>query len=149
MVFCPLSSVIKQTVEKIPENINITLPDRLICFKKIKTQVKKYDVIQIHGGKPFWKSLNEVAALYYAKKYRKTIIFGISSNRVKLTLLNALGNGYIKRLKSKVIASSIFHTQRFFSRHVNGVLLVGNALRKELALENENIHEGLASWIND
>jgi len=111
--------------------------------------VREYDVVQIAGGKPLWKSFNEIVALYFAKKYGKKIILSISSNRVKLTLLNAEGASYLKRLKAKIIANSIFYTQRFLSRYVDGVLLIGNALRKELKIENENIHEGLASWIND
>jgi len=143
---CPKTSLIKGGIGEIPSDITVHVIGGAGSYKRLNRIIEKYDVIQVAGGKPFWQGIYDIYALVCAKNNKK-VIFSISSNRVKLTLLNASSKSLLKRLKAKFVAKSIFYTQKFMSYYSDGVLLVGSKLRTELDINNSNIHIGLASWI--
>lgn len=147
-IFCPITESTEKGVGIIDPCIEIYSLDSSISLDIFESVIKKYDVIQLGAGRPFWHCRSEFLALFYAKKNSKFTIYSISSNRVKLTLLNAAGKSFLKQSKQKIIALSIYLTQRFFSRYSDGVILVGSGLKAGLGVSNKNIHIGLASWIN-
>lgn len=148
-IICPESQYIKGSLVKVPSDIEVNVINTLFSLKIIKSIVERYDVIQLAGGRPFWQSFNEFLILLYAKKIGKLVLFSISSNRVKLTLLNSSGKNSLKKFKAKLVASSIYLTQKIYSKYSDGVLLVGDSLKTKLGINNSNTYIGLASWINE
>ena len=148
-IICPKTRVIKGGIMKIPSHIEVNIIDTFLPIKTIHSIMKRYDVIQFAGGRPIWYCLRDLFILFSAKRMGKMTLYSISSNRVKLTLLNSLNKSFIKKLKAKFIATSINLTQRFFSKHSDAVLLVGSTLKKALGIHHKNIHVELASWIEE
>jgi len=147
-IFCPILESYGDDVivTKLDSRIKVHKLNNLIYLKEFKEIISQYDVIQIGAGKPFWKYKYEFLAIIYARIQSKCFIYSISSNRVKLTLLNSEGGGS-KEVKGRINSFSIYLTQKIFSKYSTGVLLVGNGLKLALGINNNNIHVGLASWI--
>jgi glycosyltransferase involved in cell wall biosynthesis len=147
-IICPKSEKINGSLEKIPTSIDVHIMDNLLTLKTMANIMDKYDVIQLSGGRPFWQCYKDFYILFYAKKAKKKVIFSISSNRVKLTLLNSEGKNKLKQFKARIVSRSIYYTQKFFNRYADGVMLVGESLKITLGITNNNTHINLASWIN-
>lgn len=147
-LLCPISKV-DTSLERVDTDIIIYSFERAVTLTMIDSVIQEYDVVQLGAGRPFWHCRNEILAFFYAKKYGKSIIFSISSNRVKSTLLNSADKPFLKKLKGQILALSISLTQKFFSKYSDGVLLVGHGLKDELSIKNKHIHIATASWVTE
>lgn len=144
-VICPFVDDVNFSKNKLCDDIKVFDREQL-SLTEFGELIKGYDVVQFTGGRCFHQSLKEILFFIMAKAYGIKTVFSISSNRVKLTLINAQDLGVFSRIKALLISKNISITQRVLSYFSTGTLLVGDALQKELKLGGD-IHVGRASWI--
>jgi glycosyltransferase involved in cell wall biosynthesis len=132
----------------LPEGVRLQLYEDL-RNDDLRRLVSGFDVAQVNGGAPRWESRGERRLAQAARAEGRCLILGLSSNRAKSAVLNAQSSGWPRRLKAAYRARSILNTQEELARTADGVLIVGHGLLDLVRRCNDNVHVGIASWINE
>ncbi len=77
----------------------------------------------------------------------RLVILGVSSNRAATTVLNAMHQSLLGRVKAKLKARRTLRTVRALARAADGVFLAGHGLRSMLGTVETKVHVGTASWV--
>ena len=104
--------------------------------------IGKVDIVQLPGNAGWRASRLGLRILRIAKRMKKPVVLGVSSNRAKTAWLNS-SSKLIGALKYLDVRSC----QSWQAMRSDGVLVVGEGVRKLFQHLNRNIHVGTASWI--
>jgi hypothetical protein len=148
-IVCPESEKFEQRrLMPIPAGVKVVTHSEIDKRAGIKQLVKSYDVTQIYNGAD-WEATLQMKFLREARLANRCVILGISSNRAKLTILNAENSSLVQRFKSHLKAWSIKHTTKKMAKSVTGVFVVGQGVVDAFNLSAYNLHVSTASWISE
>lgn len=148
-VICPRANVKSDSTKVLPKSIQIIFQDEAIDQHFLNELIKNYDVISIGVGNPFWRMKTALTVARMTVKLKRCLISSITSNRSKTTIMNAQDKNWLKKLKAYLIAWSIRHTTLKLAGMSNGVLVIGEGVKKSMQIEHSNLYIETASWINE
>ena len=142
-LICPVLEHADGPVVEIDRHIEVLFETRLNDSDLTKV-VSQVDVVQLPGHAGWTRSALARRLLKIAKRLRKPVILGVSSNRAKTAWLNSSNwiRGSLRYL-------DIRSCQIWMAIQCDGVFVVGNGLRDLFARYNRNIFTGTASWIEE
>jgi glycosyltransferase involved in cell wall biosynthesis len=108
----------------------------------LKRIIDTADIVQLPGNAGWRASQLSLRVLRIAKRMKKPVVLGVSSNRAKTAWLNSSSKpiGALKYL-------DIRSCQSWQALRSDGVMVVGAGLRKLFKFFNRNVYVGTASWI--
>lgn len=108
----------------------------------------KADVLQVPGNMTWGGSRISRQIVNFAKSNRLPVIVGISSNRAKTQILNAVNQNLIRKCIAYAQALSIRLSQFYLTTVSDGTFIVGDGLKHLVSPFCKNLYVGIASWIN-
>jgi hypothetical protein len=141
-LICPVETITPVNAQPLDPGIQVISPSGL-RDDDLKRAIDKADIIQIPGNAGWRASRLGLRVLRIAKRIRKPVVLGVSSNRAKTAWLNA-SNKLIGALRYLDVRSC----QSWQALRSDGVLVVGEGLRSLFKHLNRNVYVGTASWIN-
>ncbi|KAF0674760.1 glycosyltransferase [Profundibacterium mesophilum] len=126
--------------------IEITGDDEL-SDDRLEALIEKVEVVELPGNFDWSRAALARRVLRIARRHGRLTILGISSNRVKTTLMNAQGKGFAGRLRARLRAENIRRTQRYLARRVDAVRVVGQGVARLVEDRAKTVNVEVASWI--
>ena len=138
-------------IEPLPESIDVKPSNQLSDAGQADELTAGFDVVQVPGSSPIWKSRSSSLLLDSARRNGAVGILGISSNRAKTMILNAKSSPLnpLRVIKGYIDAAGLIAAQRQLAQNSDGLLLVGEGLTSLTAARGRNVHIGTASWIRE
>ena len=140
-LICPITTAATEAAEPLDPSIQVISHSGLADDDLVKT-IGKVDIVQLPGNAGWRASRLGLRILRIAKRMGKPVVLGVSSNRAKTAWLNS-SSKLIGALKYLDVRSC----QSWQAMRSDGVLVVGEGVRKLFQHLNRNIHVGTASWI--
>ncbi len=106
------------------------------------------DVVQVPGNYTWRASGRARRVLRLARRAARPVMVGISSDRARTLLVNARGQGPVRRLRALADSLSVSASQRYLARRCDGAFVVGEGLRRLVEPASRNVFVGTASWIS-
>lgn len=141
-LLCPVEGA--PAPDSAPLNPSITLVP--LGTENAAELIRKADFVQLPGNYGWRLSHLPRRLQQLAKKEGKPVFVGISSDRAKTAWINRR-KGALGAAKGAVRWLDVRTAQRCLVSKSTGVFVVGAGIR-HLARPNDNIHVGIASWIN-
>jgi len=139
-LICPVQS--GETGAVINSDIKIHRQDAL-SDNDLTSIVSQVDVVQLANSG--WRTSAAARRLLkIARRLRRVVILGVSSNRAKSAWLNSTN-----RLRGALSYLDVRTAQAWFAFRADGVFVVGSGLQDLFKHFNKNIYVGIASWIRD
>jgi glycosyltransferase involved in cell wall biosynthesis len=148
-IIAPQASEPLESSRQIPSAIKVIFQDQVSSESSLENLIKQYDVVSIGVGGPAWRMKTALKSAEVAKRVNRCLITSITSNRAKTTQMNSQGKNWLKKLKAKLVAFSIQRTTMKLVNMANGVVVVGEGVRKSMKIERPNTYVETASWINE
>jgi glycosyltransferase involved in cell wall biosynthesis len=139
---CPIDTTTPANAQPLDPVIHV-ISDSGLGDDELKRIIDKADIVQIPGNAGWRASRLSLRVLRIAKRMKKAVVLGVSSNRAKTAWLNS-SNKLIGALRYLDVRSC----QSWQAQRSDGVLVVGKGLRSLFTFLNRNIYVGTASWIN-
>jgi glycosyltransferase involved in cell wall biosynthesis len=140
-LICPITTESSEDRETLDPAIQVISHSGLTDDDLAKA-IDKVDIVQLPGNAGWRASQLGLRILRIAKRMGKPVVLGVSSNRAKTAWLNSSSKG-IGALRYLDVRTC----QSWQAMRSDGVLVVGEGLRKLFQHLNRNIHVGTASWI--
>lgn len=106
------------------------------------------DIVEVSGNQDWPRSALARRAVRLARKNDKLSVLGISSNRIRTTLMNAAGRPLPSRTRAWLKAQSIRLSQRHLASRCDAVRVIGMGLRPLVEGLAKTIRVETASWIS-
>ncbi len=105
-----------------------------------------HDLVQVAGGEPARRASLATRFAAAARASKRPFVVSLSSDRARTGILNARGQGMLRRVRAWLDARSIRATDERLVSDAAGLLLTGHGLVGR-APHHANVHVGTASWI--
>ena len=130
----------------LPPSIHVVDPST-VDDAGLDALLRGVDVVQLPGNDDWRRASNARRVLASARRARRVVVLGISSNRARTARLNARGAGPVARLRALARSLSVSASQAWLGRRSDGIFVVGEGLRGLAERFHRNVHVGTASWI--
>ncbi|MES2637296.1 MAG: glycosyltransferase [Pseudomonadota bacterium] len=146
-ILCPRADLKSESTRMLPTGIQIVFQDEVLEQSLLEELIKKYDVVSIGAGGPLWRMKTAIDVALVAKKLKRCLVTSVTSNRSRTTKMNAQGKNWLKKIKAHLTAWSISRTTSKLIGLSDGVLVIGEGVRKSMKIVHPNLYIETASWI--
>lgn len=109
--------------------------------------LRQFDVVQVASNQT-WGELADMRMLQrVARRAGVKVVVAISSNRARTVLINARGQGLLRRLRARLRSWDIALSLKLMSGAADGACAVGEGLRPLFSRRCPTVHIGMSSWI--